>query len=450
MKKFLTLALAAILILVTLSSCKTAQTDNGKPGASDSAASTETSSQDSPQASADKPDGPIEITFMPTQSLSSLGYMGELVEKFNASQDAIVVKEITGEGGYIQQMEKYQTLAAVGEQPDVSIVGLSYTGYMIDNMPVVPIQEFIDAEQFDTSDFYPTMLDLGRGGDGQVWMLPFGISTPVIYYSKSLFTQAGLDPENPPDTFEEVRTAAQKIAALGDGIQGFNSLGIFDTEAWAYQALVESMGGRLLSEDGTGIAFNNEIGLKALKFITDMTLVDKSMVYQDTTQSVQLFLGGKLGMYVFSSAWVPSIAENPDIGVMPFPSDGVHPKRVAAGGNCISISASTPEKEAAAWEFVKFMTSPEGVTAVAKNSYMATRMSVVEKDEYLGSYLKEEPRAGVSYEQIAEMVPWQNFPGESARISQIITDKMQAAVSGQMSPEEALAEIEAEANKLLK
>ena len=450
MKKLMTVALAAMLILVTLSSCKTAQTGNNEPGTSVSDASADTASQTSSPGSESGTSEPVEITFMSTASLSAMDYMHELVEAFNAAHDDIIVKEMAGDGGYLEQMQKYQTLAAVGNQPEVSIVGLAYIDYMIENMPVVAVGDFIDAENYDTSDFFPTMLDLGRGQDGKIWMLPFGISTPVIYYNKTLFTQAGLDAENPPEKFEEIRQMAQKISALGDDIQGFNSLGIYDTDAWVYQALVQSMGGQMLSDDRESIGFNNDIGLQALNFITDMTLADKSMQFQDIGQSMQLFLGGKLGMLISSSAWVPSIAENTEIGVAPFPSDGVHPKQVAAGGNCISISATTPEKEAAAWEFVKFMTSPEGVTAVAKNSYMASRMSVIERDDLMGSYLKEEPRIGVTYDQIDSMVQWQNYPGESARISQIITDKMQAAVSGQLSPEQALSEIETEANKLLK
>ena len=97
------------------------------------------------------------------------------------------------------------------------------------------------------------------------------------------------------------------------------------------------------------------------------------------------------------------------------------------------------------------MTSHESVAAISENiGWMSTRVSVVEKEELLGKFLNEEPRAAVPYTQINNMVPWQNYPGENGtRINQIIQDKMQAVLTGQMSSEAAINDIEKEGNKLL-
>jgi multiple sugar transport system substrate-binding protein len=424
MKKILSILLVCVITLSVLSGCSNSTATNNTT--TEKAADTD---------KAGKTQNPVEVSFLNIFTTGD-SEVDKLINKFNASQSKVKVTPVfAAVKDYSELVAKYQNYAMTGKAPEITIVGVNYTDYMIKKMPIAPVSDFIGKENFDTSDFYPAMLKLGQDSAGKQWMLPFLISTPVLYYNKKIFESAGLDPKNPPATYNKVREYAKKISAAG-----FQGIYIQDTNSWIYQAIVESMGGSMLSADKKNVTFNSDAGIKALTFISDLVNTDHSMIYQDYLQAIQQFLKGNLGMVMMSSAGFATLAKNTDLEVAPFPGDGVHNIRVAAGGNCLCISKSTPEKEAAAWEFVKYITSAESTAVLSKTTgYMSTSKRATEKDELLGGYLKNEPRANVTYKQSDHMVPMQNYPGSNGlKIATIVDEKIQAVLSGSMAPKDAL------------
>ncbi|GAB7388471.1 ABC transporter substrate-binding protein [Bacillaceae bacterium] len=393
---------------------------------------------------------PVEIQFMHIHGGTQGEALNRLIEAYHNKQDKVRVKPIYVEGSYEGILEKLQAMAASKQLPEVTQAGLVYTKYMIANMPIVPVQQFIDNEKMDTSDFYPKMLDLGKDEEGKQWGLPFAISTPVIYFNKEHFNQAGLDPNNPPKTFDEWREAAKKLTKDDQyGIYFNYSI----TGNWMFQAMIETMGGKMISEDSKSVLFDQEPGVRALKYWTDLVNLDKTMPNIDDKQAQQSFQSGKLSIYVGTTASLRGLQKGSqfEVGTAPFPVDGVHPRRVPAGGNNVFILKSTPEKEKAAWDFIKFATSPEGTTIVSEGmGYMSVRKSAVERQELLGKYLKENPAAYTTYTQVDEMVPWYNFPGGGTKIYKILQDNIQAALLKQKTPEQALKDAAVESAQYLK
>ena len=80
---------------------------------------------------------------------------------------------------------------------------------MVDLKVAKPVQDFMDAENFDTSDFEPNVLAYYTV-DGKQYSMPFNTSTPMLYYNKDMFKAAGLDPEVAPRTFDEVAEYADQ------------------------------------------------------------------------------------------------------------------------------------------------------------------------------------------------------------------------------------------------
>ncbi|WP_102345133.1 ABC transporter substrate-binding protein [Bacillus sp. Marseille-P3661] len=399
---------------------------------------------------------PIEIEFMHIWGGSAGEAVDRLVTEYNESQDKVHVKPVFVQGSYEGILEKLQILATSNQLPDLVLSGFTYTNYMIKNMPIVPLQTFIDKENMDLSDFFPKMLELGKGmgevADGSIYGLPFVVSTPVVYYNKDLFEQAGLDPENPPKTFDEWREVA-KLLTNGDQKGIYFNYSI--TGNWLFQAMTETLGGQMIAVDETQVAFNNVAGKQSLQYWVDLINVDQTMPNVDNQQAVQSFTSGKLGVYVNTTASLRQLQAESDfeIGTAPFPVDGTHPRKVPAGGNAIYMIESNTEQEEAAWDFIKFATSPKGTTIISEGiGYMAVRQSAIEKDELLGKYLKEEnPVAYTTYTQVDDMVPWYNYPGEGGtRIYKIVQDNIQAALTLQKSVEEALNGAAKEANQLIR
>ena len=76
------------------------------------------------------------------------------------------------------------------------------------------MQEFIDADQWDVSQLEPNISGYYTFDD-KLYSMPFNSSNPILYYNKDLFKDAGLDPESPPKTFEELKVAADTISKKG-------------------------------------------------------------------------------------------------------------------------------------------------------------------------------------------------------------------------------------------
>lgn len=407
--------------------------------------SSDSSSSESPRQ------GPIEIDFLHIHGGSQGEALEKIVENYHDSQDEVRVNPIYVEGSYEGVVERLQSLAATNQLPAITQAGFTYTQYMMENMPVVPAQEFIDAEEFDTSDYFPQMLDLARNADGELQGLPFAVSNPVVYYNKEMFEEAGINAEEELSTFEGIRNIAKKLTTDETNGVYFN---YSITGNWLFQAMVETLGGKMIEEDQKSVAFDGEEGVKALQYWTDLMNDDQSMPNISDQQAQQAFASGKLAMYVTTPAAFAEMQAQSDfeVGLLLFPTDGQHPRVVPAGGNNVFVLETTEEEQEAAWDFMKFATSPESTAIVAKEmGYMAVRASAVTDQNLLGAYYEETPAAYVPYEQLKEMVPWHNFPGKGgSRIYKVVQDNIEAALNNQKSPEQAIEDAAKEANSLLK
>lgn len=397
-----------------------------------------------------QPDNPIELTFLHMHG----GAGGELVNQLCKDYEQITggkvrVTPIYTEGSYEGALEKLQAMAVSKTLPSVAQGGHQYAYFMTENLPVVYAQDFIDKDHTDTSDFFPKMLDLGRDTKGKLAGLPFAVSTSVLYLNKDMFVANGLDPANPPKTFDEMREAAKKMTHNGN-------YGIFInydiTGNWEIQTMIEDMGGQMLANDRKSVAFEKE-GLEILKYLNTLVNKDKSMPLMKNTQATEAFKAGKVGMYITTIAGLRGFQKDSTFKLTTalHPTDGSGKRGAPAGGNSLYVLKSTPEIEQASWEFVKYMTSPEATAKVAQTfGYMVTRKSALNSEELMGKYLKENPAAAITYEQVDWMTPWTNFPGKGGtKYFKVVQDGISAVLNKQKTPEEAIETIITDCNAII-
>jgi multiple sugar transport system substrate-binding protein len=395
---------------------------------------------------------PLELKFIYQHGGPGPEFIKRLCREFGEqSGGKYHVNPIYVEGSYEGILEKLQALAAVKQLPELTQAGHQYFTFIRENLPIVPVQKFINAEKFDLSDFFPKMLDLAKDKKGVVYAIPFAVSTPVMFYNKNLFKTAGLNPQNPPKTYDEVRKAA-KTLTKGDQYGVYYYYGM--TGNWIFQSMVENYGGRMLTKNNKKVAFKTP-GLKVLRYLNTLVNGDKSMPLIDEKQADQAFVAGKLGMYLTTTAHLTRYNKSNlpfEVGTIIHPSDGVSPRSAPAGGNSLYILKSTPEKEKAAWEFIKFATSPAGTTQTAQTfGYMVTRKSAMKRDDLMGKYLKATPPANTTYQQAPYMSPWCNFPGRSGtRIYKIVQDEIAATLNQQKTPEQAINDMVRKANAIIR
>lgn len=203
--------------------------------------------------------------------------------------------------------------------------------------------------------------------DGKIYGIPRTNYSMGLLYSKPLFTKAGLDPNKPPATWEEVRAAAKKIAALGDGTVGFAEYSAQNQGGWHFTASIYSQGGAVVSEDGKKATVDTPEGKAVLQNLKDMRWRDDSMgakqllIINDT---LQMMGSGKLGMYLAAPDNVPRIVKEAggkyeDLAFAPMPGG----KGTLMGGDGYMFNKkATPEQIRAglAWLEWTFLTPGQG------------------------------------------------------------------------------------------
>jgi sn-glycerol 3-phosphate transport system substrate-binding protein len=372
------------------------------------------------------------------------------VAAFEAEHPEINVEAIYS-GNYLDTTTRSLTAARAGTPPTVAVLLATDIFTLIDEDVVQPISDFIetDEDQAWVDGFMPAYLASAQV-DGELWSVPFQRSTAVLYYNKEAFAAAGLDPESPPTTWDEMveyGKAVTESGRWGVGIPGSSGAG-----QWLFGALVAQNGGKLASEDGTETYFTDPAVVEALQFWVDLNQVHgiHPPGVQEWGTTPNDFLEGRLAMAWTTTGNLTNIRNNAtfDFGLAPYPGNP-EPASVLGGGNLYIFAAASDEQKAAAFEFVKFMTSAELLADWGiQTGYVAPRDDSWETEALL-NYVKEVPQAAVAREQIAVSVP-ELSTYENARVSEALNAAIQAALTGSQSPEAALENAQAEAERILR
>lgn len=392
--------------------------------------------------------GTTQLTFLNLLAGAQTEAGDALINGFNASQDRFTVTSLAVQPpSYESVLERLQALAVARQLPAITQAGYQYSTFMRTKLPITSLQTYIDRDSYDLSDFYPAMLRLGQAPDGTQEALPFAVSTPIVYRNDELFEKAGLDPAAPLDTWDQVRAAAEQLKTAGaEGV--FYAYDV--TGNWTVQAMIECAGGRMIADDGTTVTFNDEPGVRALSHWNDLVQAGL-MPLLTGEQAFQSFAGGTLGMLVTSTAGLGGLRASAKfpLSTSLFPTDGTHERRVPAGGNNLFILGQTDAEREGAWKFIQYMTSSEATASVAQSiGYMATRKTAV--DERLKDYLADNAAAAKTYEQLPNMVPWANFPGDvGTRAHKLVQENIQATFAKQKTPAQALSDAAAACQQLI-
>jgi sn-glycerol 3-phosphate transport system substrate-binding protein len=338
------------------------------------------------------------------------------------------------------------------------------TQMLIDGEVAVPMQDLIDADPtFDIGTFMPQVLNYYRVG-GKLYCMPFNSSNAIMFYNKTLFKKAGLDPDKPPKTYEELLDYAEKLMVKDDKGNVVQAGITWNLHCWFFEQFMAVQNVALTDNDNgrtgrpTKAVFNSDAGLKTFTFWNDLTK-NGSMIntkVHDWTGARNLFISQKVGMIITSTSdvalMVKSAKENNfELGTafIPAPADA-ESGGVVIGGGSLWMVAGKPEAEAkAAWEFVKFMAqSAQQIKWHTGTGYFPVRKDAVE-DLLAQGYYSESPHNLTAILQL--LLSTQNYNsngaiiGAFAEVRAIVESNVQKMLSGDMTPAQALATAEKEA-----
>ena len=290
--------------------------------------------------------------------------------------------------------------------------------------------------------------------DGQLYAIPWVLSTPILFYNAALFRKAGLDPASPPTTWAQVQADALKIkrATGADGLSSC-AAGAASVEVdWCTQAVIRSNGGTVT--DGQSLAWTSP---KTVAAVQTLGVLGQSgaMVNLSNTQTIQEFSQGKLAMVLNSSAAQASLAAaaGPAVQLMDtgLPAFGAARSVPTNSGSALAILAKAPDKQQAAWELIQYLTSDSSYTTITKQvGYAPLRTSLAGDPAFLPMGSQAQALARPNLDQLGRLVAWQDYAGPNfAQVEQLLEDAV-ASVAFQGQPAAAaLAEAQGQAKSLL-
>jgi sn-glycerol 3-phosphate transport system substrate-binding protein len=298
--------------------------------------------------------------------------------------------------------------------------------------------------------FYPTLMENGRTA-GKTWGIPFQRSTIVMYYNKDAFKAAGIDPNKPPETWDQLVALGKKLTKA-DGSQWGAMIPSTGYPYWMFGALTMQNGQVLMNSAGNETYFDSPAVIQALQFWSDLgtkhNIMPTGTIEWGTLR--QNFLEGKTAIMWHSTGNLTIVKKkaNFDFGVAMLPAS----KRrgtPTGGGNFYIFKKTSAEERKAAMRLIKFMTSPERSAEWSmKTGYMGISPAAYETSK-LKEYVKGFPYAAVARDQL-EFATAELSTYQTGRIRKALDDAIQAALTGAKSPEDALKEAQSLSERLLK
>jgi len=328
---------------------------------------------DEPVVEEPMPEGTVNIAFWHSMG-GDLGGIAipEMAKAFNDSQTQCSVEPIY-QGSYDDALNKLKAGLQSKDTPAVMQLYDIGTRLMVDLEVIKPVQDFIDAENYDVSDLEPNVLAYYTV-EGKQASMPFNTSTPMLYYNKDMFAAAGLDPDSPPRTFEEVWDAARVLTQKDDNgnvtVSGF-SMSIY---GWFFEQYLAVSGGYYVNNGNgrdalaTEATFNGPEGVALMEWWKGM--YDEGLMgnYGSVNADVRTaFYAEQTAMFIDSTAVLRGAMDTVDgkfeIGTayLPRPNEASFENSgTIIGGGSLWIIADRPaEEQNCAWEFIKFQASPE-------------------------------------------------------------------------------------------
>jgi multiple sugar transport system substrate-binding protein len=339
----------------------------------------------------------------------------------------------------------------VNQMPDLSFQGLNLLRVLVDKELARPLATFIARDGgADALGYAPAVMDTVRQR-GDIYGVPFFISTPVIYLNETLLREAGGNIETFPHDWPEIVALGKRIGDKAQNRTGFYFQ--WDvTGNWMWQALLFGRGGRILSDDERRVAFDGPEGLWALEQFEQFAHAGMPNLRQ--AQSRPAFAAGTLGIHADSSSNI-AFAEKQagdkfKMRVLPFPL-GAPNGRVPAGGALGVIHAADPRRQEAAWRYLRFCTNPESQAFMVRlTGYMPSNTRAIADPELLGRFYQENPNQKASVDQLGRMTGWYAFPGANAvRIIDTVRNHTESVVTGRRTARAVLPDMANDVRRLL-
>ncbi len=379
--------------------------------------------------------------------------LDELVSEFNATHPSIHVMAIY-QGNYDQMVTKLKAAFLSHRTPDVVQLNIEHLRIFTANSQLTDLSKFVNQTPSFKDDFvnvfWKTVVI-----DHHVYAIPFNISCLMLFYNKDLFRKAGLNPDKPPRNWNEMVQMAKKLTVRNNPTSRPSQYGLFwgvngqSTAFYEFEPLIWQNKGRIFNDDMTKCVINQPAAVQALKEWKswfDIGISPRDMDYQE---GVQAFMMGKIAMGPMTSGGIRYALDNLpwNLGVAMLPSHKATVTTLGGGSLAIPVGTS-PEKQKAAWEFIKWMTNTKNTLYWYENTgYLPVRKSALNSLE-IRLIWKKYPQLKVTVDSIPYARP-RPVNVDIIQIRHILYDAIQKVKQNVESPQQAFDEAAEMVNKIL-
>lgn len=368
----------------------------------------------------------------------------KLIKEFEALYPNVVIVPI--QPPLEKDWVRFSVMARAGATPDIVDIGCEYLGSAIDKGWVLCLDKYVTEE--DKKTVSKNALD-GAVVDGKIYAWPFWGGVYGMFYNKKLVTKAGLDPNNPPQTWDQFLNWATRMN--NPPVYGYAGIWSSATLFHHHLARLYSNGGNLLNEDNTKCLLDQPAAIETLRFWTELYTKHKVIPPGPTTYEYQeqtRAFASELAASMTNALWaVPKVLQDNPKGMKDNIIIGQNPYKTGPATyakivyQAIGVNSKNPEW---AWKFIKFLNSKEAVIERALNAcWMPFRTDVlndprIQNSAHIREFLRfmETARTNPTIPQIAE-------------IQNRVIEMVQSVLLGKATPEEASIAATRDIDKML-
>jgi multiple sugar transport system substrate-binding protein len=426
-RKLITLGI--VLVLIFLTAC--ANNSNEKSG--------NPSESGSSQPSGNK----ITLDFWNGFTGPDGELLTKIVERYNQTNNANVQIKMDIMP-WDQMYQKLPPAIATQTAPDLVLMAPVSSVSYIQNDTLRPLNDFFEVSGADKTDFSDSSLTLSSA-DGNNYLLPMQMNGLYLYWNKDMFKAAGLDPETPPATLDQLAEFAVKLSNPGKNQYGVG----FPVKAAPYYftSLIEANGGAVVDAAAKKSVFDSPENIKTFEWLQQLAKQKATPAGATGGDLDKLLISGQLGMYI-SGPWMISglKSNNINFGVA-IPPKGTVRQAMDVGGVGFAVPSSTPDEHIAGiYDFIKYWNSTEiGKEWSISNGFPPYLKSVaqdpdVQKDPVI-SVMANMDESGVGF-----------LPGyvTAERIAAEIFLAIESVVSGNSDPADILQRASEKIDSILK
>jgi sn-glycerol 3-phosphate transport system substrate-binding protein len=407
------------------------------------------SSQGASSSSASSSNSPVTIEFWNTYSGPLETELTSIVKEFEASHPNITVKPVYEP--YETELQSLQTAVAAKQPPALAQLEMSDVGTLVADGALAPVSSLLsssDAQALQKS-IVPSIASANTF-QGQLYTVPMGYNSNVLYYNKDLLAKDGITAQDMPTTWAELEADSEKVSKDSNGsVYGY----VFPAQApWILEARMWQTDTTLFNAAGTKATFDTASGVSMFnnyKQLLDTKSAEMVTTDADLDQLTDLFAAGKTAMFEQSSTAVQNIQAEVKfpIGVATFPTMGK--QAYSMGGYNLGIFNDVPQaqKQAAA-EFAQWWSSP---TIAAKWTTISNYLPGITA-AYNTTALANWEKANPSGAAAAKQMPYTQPEPSMAGFPQIATDlanAFDATMDGKGSAQSELSSAAGEADTIL-